>query len=281
MDERLAPPEGFVHSSGSESPVAVHVVEVVTHHAALKTFVLESPFAIDPGRFVMLWLPGVDEKPFSPSSASPPTLSAAGRIELTVRAVGPFTTALMSCVPGQTVGLRGPFGRGFPLEADSLLVGGGMGIAPIRHLAETLEHLGFGLQSLVGARTARDLVFGDWFAARGAVLHTDDGTRGYAGPVTRTLEEQLRSGRYRSVCSCGPEPMLLAVKQICEACKVPYWLAFERYMKCGVGICGQCCMDGSGIRVCREGPVLSARELAGVTELGLPHRDATGTSPRG
>ncbi|MBM4355930.1 MAG: dihydroorotate dehydrogenase electron transfer subunit, partial [Deltaproteobacteria bacterium] len=210
----------------------------------------------------------------------PPTPPSPGRIELTVRAVGPFTRALMECRPGQLLGLRGPFGRGFELEPRTLLVGGGMGIAPIRFLAQGLDSARLPYETLLGGRTSTDLLFADWFALRSSILHTDDGSLGVAGPVTQSLDSLLASHRYCTVCACGPEPMLLAVKASCEAAAVPYQLAFERYMKCGIGICGQCCMDGTGIRLCKEGPVLTARDLAGITELGLPHRNASGSRCR-
>ncbi len=258
------------------SPVPVRIEDVIVHHEALKTFVLEAPFPVAPGQFIMLWLPGVDEKPFSPSLVTQRWRLRAGRIEVTARAVGPFTRALMACRPGQTVGIRGPFGQGFSLEPCSLLVGGGMGIAPLRYLADALDSNGLPFQAMLGARTAADLLFVDWFQRRSASFYTDDGSAGVSGPVTQSLDVELESGQFRAVCACGPEPMLLAVKKACETHSIPYQLAFERYMKCGIGLCGQCCMDGTGIRVCKEGPVLTARELAGVTELGLPHRDATG-----
>ena len=279
MTERLERLVGQHLQEGSATPVPVRVEEVLVHHETLKTFVMEAPFSIAPGQFVMLWLPGVEEKPFSPSLATQNWRSRPGRIELTVRAVGAFTHALMGVKPGQLLGLRGPFGRGFSLEPFSLLVGGGMGIAPLRYLAEALDSSGLPFHALLGARTGRDLLFTDWFSRRSASLFTDDGSAGTAGLVTQSLDAELSSGLFRNVCACGPEPMLLAVMKICETRSVPYQFGFERYMKCGIGICGQCCMDGSGIRLCKEGPVLTAHELAGITELGLPHRDASGARP--
>jgi dihydroorotate dehydrogenase electron transfer subunit len=71
--------------------------------------------------------------------------------------------------------------------------------------------------------------------------------------------------------------MLARILEIADERDIDVQLSFERYMKCGIGICGQCCLDGSGIRVCVEGPVLRREEIRETTEIGLPHRDATGT----
>ena len=93
--------------------------QVATHSAELKSFLFEQTFDAEPGQFVMLWIPGLDEKPFSVSDVWD------GKIEITAKAVGPFSRALMDCKPGDRLGLRGPFGRGFRPRGRGLVVAGG------------------------------------------------------------------------------------------------------------------------------------------------------------
>ncbi len=112
------------------------VVRVVEHTPLLKSFYVEAPFAAEPGQFVNLWIPGVDEKPFSISDL------AGGLLELSVKAVGSFTHRLMAVRVGDWLGIRGPLGRAFRLEDDSVLVGGGIGFAPLRFLARRLRDAG-------------------------------------------------------------------------------------------------------------------------------------------
>ncbi len=247
------------------------ILDILTHAPDLKTFyvpLLDQP--VLPGQFVMLWLPGVDEKPFSVSNLQ------GDRMEITIRAVGPYTQQLFQCQPGQFLGVRGPFGNGFKPVDHTLVVGGGCGVAPVRYLALHLADQGLKHRMVVGARSIQDLMFADYYKQTPQDVATDDGSFGHHGYVTDLVRPLLFSGQFKCLAASGPEPLLLALRQLALEAKVPVQLSFERYMKCGIGICGQCCMDGSGIRLCVEGPVLDEAQLAGITELGLPHRDATG-----
>jgi len=251
----------------------VAVKRVVAHAPDLKSFYLPRRFDVAAGRFVMLWLPGVDEKPFSVSSVLDDLL------EITVKAVGPFTRRMMDLAEGGLVGLRGPFGRGFRPASPAVIVGGGCGVAPVRSLAREMAESGLEFELLLGVRTASDLMFADEYRRAGVRLVSEDGSLGSRGLVTDRLRELLSRERYGHLFAAGPEAMLLAVRDLAEEHLLDYQLSFERYMKCGIGLCGHCAMDGTGIRMCCEGPVLSGDDLAGVTDLGLPHRDATGRRP--
>ena len=246
------------------------VQRVVTHAPDLKSFYLPREFDVAPGQFVLVWLPEVDEKPFSVSSVGDDYL------EITIKAVGPFTRAMMDVVAGQRVGLRGPFGRGFRPAGPALIVGGGCGVAPVRYLAQEMARTGMEFELLLGTRTATELMFRDEYRRAGAWLVTEDGSLGTRGLVTDRLRELLAQGRHGHIFAAGPEGMLLAIRELADQHLLDYQLSFERYMKCGIGICGHCCVDGTGIRMCSEGPILSKRDLAGITDLGMPHRDATG-----
>lgn len=246
------------------------VEEVIVHHEGLKSFVFEQTFGIEPGQFVMLWIPGVDEKPFSVSDVRN------GKIEITAKAVGLFSRALMDCAPGTRLGLRGPFGRGFRPRGRGLVVGGGMGIAPLRYLVHRLSRDGAEFQTVLGARTARDLMFADDFTRLGAHFATDDGSLGKKGFVLPLAEKLCAEEKFNIIYGCGPEPMLVALKALADRFGIDCQLSLERHMKCGIGVCGSCCVDGSGLCICREGPVLDSAQLNQITDFGLPHRDATG-----
>ncbi len=249
---------------------SVPVLRIVQHGPDSWSYTLPSPFEQAlPGQFVFAWLPGLGEKPFSISELHE------GEIELTVKALGPFSRAMSELQPGDLLGLRGPYGSHFRGDGPMVLLGGGIGIAPIRFLARWLERQGRDFHVLLGARTAKEHVFVDDFRRMGARFATDDGTLGHHGFVTDLLRD-LPTDHATTLCACGPEPMLVGVRRIAEDLDLGVQLSMERYMKCGLGICGQCCMDGSGARCCVEGPVFDRAQLADIDELGMKHRDGTG-----
>ena len=246
------------------------VMEVVAHSDSLKSLVLPRTFDIEPGQFVMLWIPGMDEKPFSVSDARD------GTIEITVKTFGPYSHALTDCRVGDRLGLRGPLGRGFRPRGKGLIVGGGIGIAPLRFLAHRMKRDGLPFKTVLGARTAADLMFVEDFRKLGAEFATDDGSCGEKGFVISLAERLCAAEKFDVIYGCGPEVMLVALKKLADRIGCDCQLSLERHMKCGIGICGSCCVDGSGICICREGPVLDRAELDLITDFGLPHRDATG-----
>jgi dihydroorotate dehydrogenase electron transfer subunit len=245
-------------------PRALRVREKRQENAKTVSLVLAGSLSCAPGQFAMLWLPGVDEKPFSISGNDP--------LEFTVSRVGPFSQALHALCPGDTLWVRGPFGRGFsPGPGKSLLVGGGYGAAPLAFLARTLLSPGCGgsVEVALGARTAQDLLFVPQFHAARVPVHavTEDGSEGTAGLVTDVVEQLLEGGRFTRAYACGPEGMLEALERICSEAGVPAELSFEAYMRCGVGLCGAC--ERGGRLVCMDGPVFSVGEETGVGQTVL------------
>ncbi len=227
------------------------IIEKIAENPATVTLVLDAALAAGPGQFAMIWLPGVDEKPFS--------LSAADPLAFTVARVGPFSDALHRLSVGDTLWVRGPFGRGFSLgPGGSLLVGGGYGSAPLQFLARAL--LGASpprrVAVALGARTAAELLFLERFAALGITVHTatEDVTAGTRGPVTNIVAPLLAAGGFERLCACGPEGMLTALAAKCRGAGVRAELSYEAYMRCGVGVCGAC--EHGGRLVCMDGPVL-------------------------
>lgn len=245
-----------------EFPV-VEVVEVVAETPSVATISFDRSFAFEPGQFAMVWVPGVDEVPMAFSSAN----------SISVQRVGEATAALCGMQPGDRIGVRGPYGRGFPAGGNLLAVAGGIGAAPVLPLAEA----GRLRTVLLGARTAAELAFrGRFAAAAELVVATDDGSAGHHGYVADLLGgADLVS--YDAICVCGPEPMLAAVRDRLAAAGAldRSYFSLHRYMKCGVGVCGSCAIDPDGLCVCRDGPVFPGPVVA-ASELGSHARDACG-----
>lgn len=231
-----------------------------------KTVTLQMEAALDcaPGQFAMLWLPGMDEKPFSISSADP--------LCFTIAKVGPFSEALHGLREGDRLWYRGPFGTSFPVSpapaatdpraaspGGVLLVGGGYGAAPLHFLARRLLAQGApAVEAVLGARTAADLLFPSRFEALGVPVHaaTEDGSAGRRGLATDVARTQLESGRFSLLAACGPEGMLDALAAACARLAIPAHLSREAYMRCGIGLCGSC--EHGGRLACMDGPVFAA-----------------------
>ena len=235
------------------------------------------------GQFNMLYVFGVGEVPISVSGD--PTRPRP--LVHTVRAVGAVTQGLCALRPGDVVGVRGPFGSGWPVEeaagSDVVLVAGGLGLAPLRPaLYHLLAHRGrYGrVVLLYGARTPGDLLYrrevARW-AARAdlwlgvTVDRGDGGWRGHVGVVTRLIPGAAFDPADAVALVCGPEVMMRFT--VAELLKrgVPeerVWLSLERNMKCAVGFCGHC-QFGPAF-VCKDGPVFRydrVRALLGVREV--------------
>ncbi len=220
------------------------------------TLFFEPPLEPEPGQFVMAWLPGLGEKPFSLSY----------RDAITVRAVGPVTEALTALKAGDRLWLRGPYGKGFPQGDGYLLLGGGCGIAALRLLAERTPNP----TVLLGAETKEELLFLEEFQSLGEVrVATEDGSLGHKGLVSELLPAE---GKLLAVC--GPEGMLVAARERLEQPPERIFYCLERYMKCGMGLCGHCTC--SGWRVCIDGPVFDGMRVASMGDLGRRRRARSG-----
>jgi len=234
----------------STAPRMARVADRIQENPKTITLVLDYSLAAQPGQFCMLWLPGVDEKPFSIAGPDP--------LMFTVARVGPFSDALHSLETGDSLWVRGPFGTGWTAEPGrALLVGGGYGAAPLYFLARVLRDAGAEVEAALGARASSDLLFVDRFGGLGLPVHaaTEDGSAGSKGLVTAVTASLLGSGRFNRAYACGPEGMLSALEALCRAMHVPAELSHEAYMRCGVGICGSC--EHEKRLVCMDGPVFS------------------------
>jgi dihydroorotate dehydrogenase electron transfer subunit len=231
-------------------PQPARIVGLIDESPKVRTLLLDLHLEADPGQFVMAWLPGLDEKPFSLVRAEPVTL--------TVARVGPFTTAVHALEVGDPVWIRGPLGQGFTLAEPRgalLLLGGGYGVAPIYFLAERALASGWQVSMVIGAQTSTDVIFADRFGSLGiqVVVATDEGSLGQQGLATGAAEQLLEQADYQALYACGPEPMLEAAASLAQSHHLPAQLSYERYMRCGFGVCGSCAQEGW--LVCRDGPV--------------------------
>jgi NAD(P)H-flavin reductase len=228
------------------------------------------------GQFYMLmttrWGGGEGERPFLPRAFSvlraPPGSS---ELQFLVEDVGPGTKRLSELEPGDELSLLGPLGIGFTAPRAGrrpLLVGGGVGIAPLAILQDQL-----------GAEAAVVLGFRDAYHAAGAALlrdariATDDGSEGHHGLVTELLEDELDIAGHTEVYACGPPAMLEAVRLLCAVREIPAQLALESGMACGFGACFGCVVPTKSgyVRLCVDGPVLDARSLDTVVFAGGGH----------
>ncbi len=248
-------------------PAMLKITDKEVHSPEFATLFVDAPLVFKPGQFVMVWIPGVDEKPYTVSHHSPE------RFGITVEAKGIFSKKAVNLEPGDKIGIRGPFGNGFNTGTGHrrvAIVAGGCGMAPLAPLVEKLERQDDpDILLIQGARSQSYLLYPDRFTTRVQVC-TDDGSAGYHGVVTDILEERINDlipvknteddrSCLDMVYTCGPEIMMAKVFDICEARGIPCQVSLERYMRCGFGVCGAC-VCGSSV-VCKDGPVFGSVAL--------------------
>jgi len=251
-------------------PTMTPILKKATETTDITTITFQYPGPMNPGQFFMIWVPGVDEIPMSVSSISP-TQKA-----ITFRDIGEATHALSQLNTGDLIGVRGPYGNGFSITGKHpLFVGGGTGIAMLAPAVEQAYKKTITSTVILGAQSKNQLFFEDCFKKYGAtvLLCTDDGSAGFKGFASELAKEILKKQRIDAVYTCGPEQMMKAILSSCTT--IPFQASLERYMKCAVGLCGQCCI-GNGLRVCADGPIFDGTTLKKVKDFGVYHRDAAG-----
>jgi len=257
-------------------PRPAKLTEVIEESPTIKTFRLipQEEFTFEAGQFIELTVPGVGEAPFTPSSSP----FEKEYLEVTVMRVGRVTSALHNLQPGVMLGIRGPFGNPYPLEKfegkEILIVGGGVGLAPLRALFLTLVAEKEKYKKIVfccGARTPKDLIYkesilekwpkeySDKVCFRVTVDQGDENWKGRVGLVTCTLEnleEEIADVSQSIAVVCGPPIMMkfVTLKLLDEGYKpANIYLSMERNMSCGVGKCGHCMLGPYD--VCKDAPV--------------------------
>ncbi len=251
---------------------ATRITRVKVDAPDIKTLYFPSIEAAQPGQYVMVWVPGVDEVPMSLSKII-------GESAVTVRSVGDATRAISSLEEGDRFGIRGPFGRAYTIEGRRpLLIGGGTGVASLAPLAEAMVSAGIRPTFLQGARSREQLIFRDRLGSllgNDFVVSTDDGSEGYHGYASNYADDLMRNKEYDRVYVCGPEIMTAKIYESADKLGVPMQTSLERLCKCAIGLCGACAIGP--YRVCKDGPVFGEAELKRIKgELGGKRMDASG-----
>jgi NAD(P)H-flavin reductase len=258
-------------------PLNGEIVDIIDESPTIKTFVVapDVKFKFATGQFVELTLPGEGEAPFTPSSSPAVT----DKMDLTIMKAGRVTGLLHECEKGQKVGIRGPFGNGYPLDdfvgRQVYIVGGGVGLAPIRSLFLALVDRIRDFERVVcrfGARTPEDFIykgtlFGPWQEIDGVEIKlTVDEANGqwnhHVGVVTTILTADDINIDNAVAVVCGPPIMMrFATLKLLEF-GFPddkIYLSMEKNMSCGIGKCGHC-MIGK-YYVCKDGPVFTYEQI--------------------
>lgn len=238
------------------------IVEHLDETPTIKTVRMDGRIDSQPGQFVMVWIPGTDEFPMSPSHIGE-------RFGFTYKVLGEGTKRLSAMAPGVKIGIRGPYGRGFTVRGRRVLVvAGGTGMACLIPMVEQAAAEGVAVDVVLGARTKTELLMKSRCELAGAAVHvtTDDGSEGVKGFATERARTLLEAGGFDGVYTCGPERMIVGILEASKALGIPLQASLERYMKCGIGICDSCAIDGR--HVCVDGPVFSGEELMAFSDLG-------------
>ncbi len=253
-----------------QAPIMLRVAKKEIHSPSFATLHFDCSLEFIPGQFVMVWIPGIDEKPYTISHHTP------GRFAITIEAKGIFSKQAVALNLGDLVGFRGPFGNGFSVRScrNIAIVAGGCGIAPLAPLVDALEQSlekkaqtdkdSPNILFIHGARSKEFILYPNRFATQRQVC-TDDGSSGHKGFVTDLLELEIntrqKTGRLplEMVYACGPEIMMHRIFALCESFGIPCQVSLERYMRCGFGVCGAC-VCGSQV-VCKDGPVFDSPTL--------------------
>ncbi len=254
-------------------PKQAKLLTVIDETPTIKTFGLEvrPPIEFEAGQFIELTVPGVGEAPFTPSSSP----SDRDKLEVTIMKVGQVTSKLFELKPGASLGIRGPYGKRYPLEKfegkEILIVGGGVGLAPLRALffaliAEPLRYSKIVVR--YGARTPKDILFKPelvrWRELAGVdFLQTvdvaDESWAGKVGVVTTILDAvPIKSLNNSVAVVCGPPLMMKFVTERLLAIGFRgsnIYLSMEKNMSCGAGKCGHCRMGS--LFLCEDGPVVT------------------------
>jgi len=258
-------------------PINGEIVDIIDESPTIKTFVIvpEEKFRFKAGQFVELTLPGAGEAPFTPSSSPAET----EKMEISIMKAGRVTGLLHGCKKGQKVGIRGPFGNGYPIDdfagKDIYIVAGGVGLAPMRSLFLTLVDRIKDFKSVVcrfGVRTPDDFIykntlFGSWQNISGVdmkltVDEANSDWKGNVGVVTTILSPDDVDIKNAVAVVCGPPIMMkYATLKLLEFGFKPedIYLSMEKNMSCGFGKCGHCMLGK--YYVCKDGPVFSYEQI--------------------
>jgi len=258
----------------------VQIEEIISETPTVKTLVFKDrlSYFAKPGQFLMIWIPRIEEIPMSVMINS-----KEGYAAVTIRKFGVGSTALFDRKKGDLIGLRGPYGNRFILRKNYrkiLVIGGGTGLVPLLRLVSFASKEKVRSTIVMGAKTKAEVFFEKVTRniIRGnnssLLVCTDDGSYGIKGTTVTLMGKLVRDESFDCVYTCGPELMMKAVLDISNQNSIPVQASLERYMKCGIGICGSCCLDSS--LVCQDGTVFDGRQLSKMLDFGFSYRDKDG-----
>lgn len=265
----------MTHATLTEMPVVLKIKKVVDETPIIKTFYFDYSLNSQPGQFVMLWMPGVDQKPISISG------DTGDEFSLTICSRGDCTEKMAQFKVGDQLGISGPYGTCFHFEENEnlALIAGGYGAAPLYYVAVEAAKKNCKIDFIISAHEKENLVFLDKLEKfKGLTLHvaTHDGSVGVKGRGTTILAKLVEEKEIHRIMTCGPEMMMKTAADIGDSKNINTQVSVERYMKCGFGICGQCVLDPMGIRSCVSGPVMNSKVLKMLEEFGNYSRDENG-----
>ena len=258
------------------------IERIVDETPTVRTLYFHDPVLADvkPGQFAMVWIPGVNELPMSVMVSD-----VGGQAALTVRKRGESSTALYNLSVGQQIGVRGPYGNSFEIKNGKiLLIGGGTGLVPLMRLIKFAKPEN-SITVLMGSQTKDEVFFEEtakrlvretnrFIKSHEIIPVTEDGSYGEKGYVTDVLETLLEKNSYDAIYTCGPELMMYKTVQMANKKGIFVQASLERMMKCGVGICGSCCVNDD--LACRDGTIFDGDHLSQKSEFGHSHRTKSG-----
>lgn len=262
----------------------VRIEETVSETPTVKTLVFKDDlsYTAKPGQFLMIWIPRIEEIPMSVMINS-----KEGYAAVTIRKSGIGSTALFERKKGDLIGLRGPYGNEFIIRENYkkiLIIGGGTGLVPLLRLASYASKKKLKITIVLGAKTKKEVFFEKM--AKKLTQHvdssvkicTDDGSYGLKGTTVNVMSNLVRNNTFDCVYTCGPELMMRGIVEIANKNSIPVQASLERYMKCGTGICGSCCLDN--MLVCQDGTVFNGKQLSKILDFGISYRDKDGQKIR-
>jgi len=271
-------------TENSYVPIKTKVLDVCEESPTIKTFTLkpEKPIPFRAGQFMEMTVPGIGEAPFTPSSSP----YEKGKMAISIMKVGRITGKIHEMKKGDIIGLRGPYGNEYPLSEfegkEILLVGGGVGLAPLRALFLALVHeidKYKGILFCCGSRTPSDIIYKDcvldkWqklnkkVKFRVTVDKKDKDWKGKEGLVTTQLDDLKIDLKNSVAIVCGP-PIMMKFSTF-KLLEIGYredqvYLSMEKNMSCGIGKCGHCRMGK--FYACKDGPVFRYDKISNIHEI--------------
>jgi dihydroorotate dehydrogenase electron transfer subunit len=261
----------------SNHTTIVTIEKVIDETPTVRTLVFSDSIMpnVLPGQFAMVWIPGINELPMSVMISK-----ESGKAAFTVRKHGLASTGLFNIKVGEKIGIRGPYGNTFDIKQGKLLlVGGGTGLVPMMRLLTHVKSTD-DVTVLIGAKSKDEVFFEDLANdllknnPHNVIISTDDGSYGEKGFVTDIVEKLVNESHFDGVYTCGPEKMMYKTVQSAHSRGIFVQASLERMMKCGVGICGSCCV-GEDL-ACKDGTVFDGNHLSKNNEFGYSHRNKAG-----